>query len=312
VVSGPGDLQARRRLGLASVLVVLLTALALVLAVRAYHRLLGEGFRERSIAYTQAFATSATSWLDPVNAPMLQAASRFMLVGSALFVQVILEDGLVIDERGEAAAEILLPPIEEVPSLGAGSARTPNGSSYLDIVAQLPASDGEARGYVRVGIDASSVLSRGRSTAALAAGLGLLFDVLIILLLHWVLRGRRPRSEQATGSSESPIVVGDLLIDPSAKEVRFEGAAVSLTPKQYALLALLAQQPGRVYSEREIVGEVWSESPYADSKDVKQYVYLIRQRLAAVDPKARDQIVTVPGFGYKLVSEVVDGGLTDS
>ena len=311
MVSRPGDLQARWRLGLASVVVVLLTALALVLAVRAYHRLLGEGFRERSIAYTQAFAASATSWLDPPNAPMLRAASRFMLVGSALFVQVVFEDGPVIEERGEAAAEILLVPVEAVPSLSAESARSPTGNTYLDIVAQLPsATESAPEGYVRVGIDASSVISRGRSTTALTAGLGLVFDALIILLLHWVLRGRRPRGEKVADTTEPPIAIGDLLIDPSAKEIRFEGAAVSLTPKQYTLLAFLAQQPGHVYSEREIVSAVWSESPYADSKDVKQYVYLVRQRLAAVDPRARDLIVTVPGFGYKLVSEVVDEGLT--
>ncbi|HEC63428.1 MAG TPA: helix-turn-helix domain-containing protein, partial [Candidatus Acetothermia bacterium] len=68
------------------------------------------------------------------------------------------------------------------------------------------------------------------------------------------------------------------------------------------LLRLLASSPGRVFSDQEILREVWPDSRYANSKDVKQYVYLVRQRLGKVRPGAEGMIVTVPGFGYKLVS----------
>ena len=305
-----------------SVTVVLVTALVLILSVQTYHSLLEEGFRERSIAYTQAFAASASTWLAPVNAPMLTAAAPFMLVGSALFVQVVLEDGSVIEERGEGAVELSLAISGTPAALTAEKSRSPSGTTYLDIVAPLPTGiDASIAGYVRIGIDASSVTARGRNTALLAIALGIAIDILLILLLRWALRGRLARdvertTSRATGgaeeTAETPIIVGPLRIDTASKEVRFSEALVALTPKQYALVVLLASAPGRVFSEREIVDAVWADSPYADSKDVKQYVYLVRQRLAKADPTARDLIATVPGFGYKLVPEDVDGGLTDS
>ncbi|MBU0595191.1 winged helix-turn-helix domain-containing protein, partial [Candidatus Bipolaricaulota bacterium] len=198
-------------------------------------------------------------------------------------------------------------------------ARSPAGGTYLDIVAPLPAASAAA-GYVRIGIDASSVIARGRNTTLLAAALAVAIDALLILLVWWALRGRNPvererdwvdhpRAESC--SREAPIAVGKLEIDVASKQVRFGEALLALTPKQYALLVLLARDPGRVFSEREIVDEVWTDSPYADSKDVKQYVYLVRQRLAMADPAARRLIVTVPGFGYKLVPNGIDEGLTN-
>ena len=95
------------------------------------------------------------------------------------------------------------------------------------------------------------------------------------------------------------------------KRVTLKGEGVDLTPKQFALLEFLAERSDRVVSEEEIVDGVWAGSHYADSKDVKQYVYLVRNRLSKADPGGRDLITTVPGFGYRLTSDPVDGELTD-
>jgi len=88
------------------------------------------------------------------------------------------------------------------------------------------------------------------------------------------------------------------------------GEPVRLSPKQFTLLRLLASSPGKVFSDREILREVWPDSRYANSKDVKQYVYLVRQRLGKVRPGAEGMIVTVPGFGYKLIPPD-EAGLTE-
>ena len=296
----------RERLFVVAVTVILVTALALILAVQGYHTLLEETFRERSVAYAQAFAASAGAWVEPLNADMLRAASRFMLVGSALYVQIELDGTLIIDERGDEASTLDLPSAISSPSLQGETGRLPSGASYLDVAVPLAVS-GETAGSVRIGIDTVAVVARGRSMALAASGIAILVDALVLGLLFWSHRGRTGRRETAArvparsiaGALEM-LVVGDLRIDLANKEARLKGRRVELTPKQFTLLAFLAERPDRVVSEEEIVESVWSDSPYADSKDVKQYVYLVRKRLAKADPNGRELIVTVPGFGYRL------------
>ena len=106
--------------------------------------------------------------------------------------------------------------------------------------------------------------------------------------------------------------IGGLVIDESAKTVSLDGKSVRLTPKQYALLSLLCSDAGRVFSEEEILQVVWAESDYADSKDVKQYIYLLRQRLAEASDSGAMLVVNVPGFGYKIEYPQVEGDLTKS
>ena len=88
--------DGKQRLIVVAVTVVLVTARALILAVRGYNTLLEETFRDRSVAYVQAFTASAEVWIEPLNIEMLQSAARFMLVGSALFVHVENADVTVV------------------------------------------------------------------------------------------------------------------------------------------------------------------------------------------------------------------------
>lgn len=99
---------------------------------------------------------------------------------------------------------------------------------------------------------------------------------------------------------EEKIRVGELVIDRLSKRVRLFGAEVRLTPKEFALLELLASSPGRVFSPEEIVAAVWPESSSADDKNVKQCVYSLRKKLSEAVPGAERVIVTEPGFGYKF------------
>ncbi len=306
--------DGRQRLIVVAVTVVLVTALALILAVRSYNTLLEETFHDRSVAYVQAFTASAEAWIEPLNTEMLQSAARFMLVGSTLFVRIELGGDLIVDEREEEAGSLDLPPVPSPSSPAGKTLRLPSGRTYLDVSAPLSVS-GETKGMVRIGIDPTSIVVRGRSTTLAAAGIAVGVDALVLVLLFWSHRGRSRR--EVDGESVSPqavpppIEVGDLRIDRATKRVTLKGEGVDLTPKQYALLEFLAQRADRVVSEREIVEGVWAGSHYADSKDVKQYVYLVRKRLAKAAPDVRGLIVTVPGFGYRLVSDPVDGELTD-
>ncbi|MEW5826000.1 MAG: response regulator transcription factor [Candidatus Bipolaricaulota bacterium] len=93
-----------------------------------------------------------------------------------------------------------------------------------------------------------------------------------------------------------------LVIDDERKEVRIGGRRVTLSPKEYALLSLLASSPGRVFSSREIVNCLWPGSKrrtYATEQDAQKYIYLLRRKIEA-DASNPMIVVTVRGFGYRL------------
>ena len=100
-------------------------------------------------------------------------------------------------------------------------------------------------------------------------------------------------------SRPSVLRVGELEIDDSVKQVKLKGRTVSLSPKEYELLKLLASEPGRVFSHQEIIAEVWQNKPLITSSDVTKYIYLLREKLED-DPENPKYILTVRGFGYKL------------
>lgn len=95
--------------------------------------------------------------------------------------------------------------------------------------------------------------------------------------------------------------VGPLEIDDHRKTVRLHGQVIELSPKEYQLLKLLASEPGRVFSDEEILRKVWPEGSLASSMDVKRYIHLLRRKLEP-DPKTPKLILTVKGFGYKLTA----------
>ncbi len=300
----------------ASLAIVLLTTMSWFLAVQTYRSIMLQSFRERSVAYVQAFASSAIPWLDPVQPAMLQSAARFMLVGSARFVQIAIDGQLIVDERTEGILDLETLAIQPNVSPGIQEDLT-NHSSVLDIFVPLPTAESSDTGYVRIGIDVASVALELRTIALWATAFALGIDALLLGLLWWLMgfRVAVSNANAAIGSmgasSEKHMSVGDLRIDTIGKLVFFKNQSVQLTPKQYALIEFLAREPDRVFTDREIVENVWEASSYADSKDVKQYVYLVRRRLTVVHPAGKRLIETVPGFGYKLVAEPVDEELTD-
>ena len=300
-------------LGVAAV-VALLSIIGAALFTNAYVHVVREGFRERSLAYAQAFAASAGAWVNREDLGMLRSAAQLVLAGSALYVQIADEEGLIVDERMAVA--------EEMPIAWGEASSTPSvervkhvGGTHLDVRVPLPSLTGEIDGYVRIGIDRATVAAQSTGAIATAAaatvGFNLLLAALIFFALHWEPTATGLGDPSApTVPDEGIVTVGSLRISTARKTVHVEDSEVSLTPKQFALLELLASRPGHVFSEREILAAAWPESPYADSKDIKQYVYLVRQRLSKVDEEARRLIETVPGFGYRLATDDVDPELT--
>lgn len=297
-----------RLLGLAAS-VVALSAVGAGLFTHAYLGVLHEGFRDRSLAYVQAFAAASLPSVSREDVEILRSTGRLLLAGSARFVQISDGRTILVDERTAAAEGLELPLREDLdaPSL---TLRTEHGS-YLDILVplSLESTGGTPAGYARIGIDRTVVLSEATGAVMIGGGAALGFDAVLIVLLALALR--RPRRDaQAPPKGEQLVRSGPLEIDVERRAVRLDGTPVRLTPKQFALLELLARAPGRVFAEREILDAAWPDSPYADAKDIKQYVYLLRRTLSTVDPEARNLIETVPGFGYRWVEGDVDRELT--
>lgn len=299
-----------------SMAIVLATILGWCLAIHTVRMEIEQAFRERSLSYVQAFASSAAPWVDPIQPAMLQSAARFMLVGSAQYVQVVIGSAVVADERMGTASEVQLAVLDSTSHTGIQSSVSDSTDS-LDIAIPLFSGASLERGYVRIGIDPSSVALRVRAIAGWSGALAVGIDGLLVALLWWLwgFRFAVSRGEASQGArlaaTTDPAMIGDLRIDRAGRRITLKDQPLRLTPKQYALLEFLAQEPDRVFSEREIVENVWKTSAYADSKDIKQYVYLIRGKLEAIHPRGRQIIETVPGFGYKLSSNPIDEELTD-
>lgn len=90
----------------------------------------------------------------------------------------------------------------------------------------------------------------------------------------------------------SRIARGALELDLASRTVRWNGALVELSSREYALLERLALSPGRVYSPEELTDLIWGEEA-SDPSVVKVYVHHLRSKLG---PEA---VRTAPG-GYRL------------
>jgi two-component system, OmpR family, response regulator RegX3 len=95
--------------------------------------------------------------------------------------------------------------------------------------------------------------------------------------------------------------LGGLTIDVVEHEVVADGNPVALSPSEYKLLALLADEPGRVFTRREIMQHLWQSDYVGDARACDAHVSTLRRKVER-DRMHPERIVTVPGFGYKLVA----------
>jgi two-component system KDP operon response regulator KdpE len=94
----------------------------------------------------------------------------------------------------------------------------------------------------------------------------------------------------------------ELEVDFSARRVRVQGQDISLTPKQYDVLAYLARNAGKVLTHRQILQAAWG-GQYADEVDyVWTYVRRIRRRIEP-DPAEPRFLLTEPGVGYRMPAQ---------
>ncbi|HUW41415.1 MAG TPA: response regulator transcription factor [Rectinemataceae bacterium] len=114
-------------------------------------------------------------------------------------------------------------------------------------------------------------------------------------------RAHLDRYERLRGESGGAIISsGDLVIDTEKKAVSAGGQGVQLTATEYAILLLLARNPGRVYSREEIFEAVRGEGTYGEVSTVTVHMRRLREKIEA-DPSNPKHIETVWGMGYRFV-----------
>ncbi len=115
-----------------------------------------------------------------------------------------------------------------------------------------------------------------------------------------VLRRGRTLRGAASVSRDFRADFDGLSIDASTREVRVDGIVVALTPKEFDLIALLAQSPRQVFSRSQLLRLVWASSPdYQDPATITVHVGRLRHKLEA-DPQQPRWIQTVHGIGYRF------------
>jgi two-component system, OmpR family, KDP operon response regulator KdpE len=111
---------------------------------------------------------------------------------------------------------------------------------------------------------------------------------------------------RASRQESSVLRVGDLTVDLFRREVRAGGLEVRLTATEYELLKALIQDPGRVFTHRELARKVWGGSLYEDVVHLLRVnVSNLRRKLES-DPARPRYIVTEPSVGYRLHSDSSD------
>lgn len=93
--------------------------------------------------------------------------------------------------------------------------------------------------------------------------------------------------------------VGDIELDDEGKNVTLCGEEVSLTPTEYDILKLLMQNPGKVFSSKEIYRLIWKDNPIGAEGTIAVHIRHIREKLE-IDPGNPRYLKVVWGKGYKL------------
>lgn len=293
-----------------------------------------EQFYERAAFRAQYFAGLAARYRESPDT-LERLLSTVFIATDVLYVQVVQSGKVVATHERSESFTLTLEPFDRV--LLIRERRTAAGASYWDVFYSLDALDQAepqpgGPSYVRLGVALAPLEQEWQRELLAVSFVAVIFLGVAAALLWWLtsfftIQISRPvTADEAalasaisiSSSSGSPTeeepeapdsqtdltekierVTASLQIDDLSKRVFINGAEIKLSPKEYELLRLLASEPGRVFSNEEILQAVWVGRQWATAQDVKQYIYFLRKKLED-DPEQPRYIITVRGFGYKL------------
>jgi len=103
------------------------------------------------------------------------------------------------------------------------------------------------------------------------------------------------RRTSSVGDGVRPQQIGSLEIDRRRRRVHVDDEEVALTPKEFDLLACLADEPGTVFTRERLLSDVWDPHWYGPTRTLDVHVASLRKKLG--DPR---WVETVRGVGFRL------------
>jgi DNA-binding response OmpR family regulator len=107
---------------------------------------------------------------------------------------------------------------------------------------------------------------------------------------------RRSRERRGQGALQ----VGELHVDPVAREVTLGGRPIALSAKEFALLRMLASEPTRVFTKEELLRDVWGYKLMGSTRTLDSHASRLRRKLS---PSGRRWVINVWGVGYRLTDD---------
>jgi len=291
-----------RRRWLACVFGLLLVCICVFFVARdmlIYRSGVFEAFHASCLRRALALETSAETWIVRQESESLEAAARLLLMGSGLYIDVVVRGELVLSRHDEGF-EVEAVDEVQVPPAAPFVLERPGGVAEAWAPFVLAGYPDEAAGFLRIGFSSEYPIEQVRRRVLVASAIGLASLLGVLAVAVGAARWKSRRSGETAADSETLVRCGALSIDLRAREARVADEHLDLTPKLYELLLLFARRPGEVFSDEDLLKTVWAGSPYAASADVKQHIYLLRRKFAAVHPDPKSVIVNVKGFGYRL------------
>ncbi|MCU7826023.1 response regulator transcription factor [Kitasatospora sp. DSM 101779] len=120
----------------------------------------------------------------------------------------------------------------------------------------------------------------------------------LVLRVRSVLRRAGAAAAATPAAAPALLASGDLELDPQARRARRAGAELSLTLREFDLLAFFLRHPGQVFGREELMQRVWGWE-FGDLSTVTVHVRRLREKIED-DPAAPRLISTVWGVGYRF------------
>jgi DNA-binding response OmpR family regulator len=96
---------------------------------------------------------------------------------------------------------------------------------------------------------------------------------------------------------EEPLETDGLRIDFAKRTVEIRSEPVRLTYVEFEILAILARNPGRVFSRTMLLDRLWGDSAFRDPRTIDVHIRHLREKVES-DPKEPEFLFTVRGVGY--------------
>jgi two-component system KDP operon response regulator KdpE len=113
------------------------------------------------------------------------------------------------------------------------------------------------------------------------------------------IRATLRRAPAADAESAGVVELGDFCIDLDGHTVTLAGTEIHLTPKEYDLMAYLAQHPGKVLTHRALLGAVWGGDYTEQTEYLRVFIGQLRKKIEPT-PSKPQYILTEPWIGYRF------------